>query len=322
LTVQGENSYAHRQLKPVVNFGGEPVDFAEAEVGGGAVAKAGQNGVTTTNCGMPSRFIAYVCLLGIAFTAGALRGAESPAPPKPVLLYSRYYNAEGETRYLPDGTFKEVLRRLRGPFEVRVDREPLTERNLADVRLLLLANPSDTAVEGHPAPPHISASDIPMLSGFVRRGGAILVMGNQENHNLEIRELNGLLRQFGLEFTNVYTDAKQLVLPDSAPVLGGLRWAYYTGNQIILHPEHAARPRALVQNDLRQPPLQGKRDADGTLLATAELGRGRVAVVTDSGWITDDALSGKGIGGVSIREHDNWEILLRLTRWLARTDAR
>jgi len=49
---------------------------------------------------------------------------------KPVFLYSRYFNAEGETRYLPEGTYQQVLRRLETQFEVRVNRAPLTESNL------------------------------------------------------------------------------------------------------------------------------------------------------------------------------------------------
>jgi hypothetical protein len=42
-----------------------------------------------------------------------------------------------------------------------------------------------------------------------------------------------------------------------------------------------------------------------------------VAVVTDAGWITNNAMSGKGIGRVAIKEQDNWQIMLRLTRWAA-----
>jgi len=84
-----------------------------------------------------------------------------------------------------------------------------------------------------------------------------------------------------------------------------------------LEATHAARPRPLVLNDLTQKPPKGTRDQSGVLLATAALGKGRVVVVTDSGWITDDALSGKGIGGVSITEQDNWEIFLRLANWAA-----
>jgi hypothetical protein len=236
---------------------------------------------------------------------------------KPVLLYSRYYNAVGETRYLPDGTYKDVLARLEKEFEVRVNRDPLAPQTLADVSVLLLVNPSDRAIGTNPPPPHVAAAGIETLSRFVENGGGLIVMGNQENHNLEVTDLNKLLGRFGLQFTNRYTDVKKLVLPAETPIIGGLRWAYYTGNQVLVEPGHAAAPRPLVANDLTQKPLRGTRDQPGALLAVAQPGRGRVAVVTDSGWITDDAFSGKGIGGVGIPEQDNWKIFRRLMRWAA-----
>jgi glyoxylase-like metal-dependent hydrolase (beta-lactamase superfamily II) len=78
------------------------------------------------------------------FTPIALLAADAASKGKPVLLYSRYYNAEGENRYLPDGAYKEVMQRLREDFEVRVHNQPLTRETLAGVSLLLIANPSVT----------------------------------------------------------------------------------------------------------------------------------------------------------------------------------
>lgn len=235
----------------------------------------------------------------------------------PVFLYSRYFNAKRETRYLPDGTYKDVLDRLRGSFTLRVDEQPLNAESLKGVAVVLIANPSDKAIGDNPPPHHCSASDAARLNEFVRGGGGLIVMGNQENHNLEIADMNTLLDLFGVQFVNLYTDAKKLVLPAGTPLIGGLRWAYYTGNLLRLQPAHPARPRALVTNDLSQKPEQGTRDQSGVLLAIAEPGRGHVVVVTDSGWISNDALSGKGIGNVAIKEHDNWEIFRRLVRWAA-----
>jgi hypothetical protein len=254
-------------------------------------------------------------LLCIVWSPCSAAPADVAGTGKPVLLYSRYFNAEGETRYLPDGTFKEVLSRLREYFDVRVHSEPLTQQTLAGVNLLLIVNPNDKAVGSHPSPPHVSATDIELLSRFVEKGGGLMVMGNQENHNLEVEDMNKLLGRFGLQFTNLYTDAKKLVLPKATPIIGGLRWAYYTGNLLLLDATNPAKPRALVRNDLSQKPLKGARDQEGVLLAVAEFGRGRVMAVTDSGWITDDALSEKGIGGVAITSQDNWEIVRRLTMW-------
>jgi hypothetical protein len=256
-------------------------------------------------------------LVVAAISSLELGAAETLAADKPVLLYSRYVNAKGETRYLPEGTYQQVLRRLQMQFEVRANPDALSDASLAGVKVILIANPSDQAVGSNPPPHHFSAADIEVLTRYVRNGGGLIIMGNQENHNLEVEDTNKLLANFGLGFTNLYTDVKKLTLPRSTPVIGGLTWAYYTGNLLVLNTNHPAHPRALVINDLSQKPLNGPRDQAGALLAVAELGRGRVVVVTDAGWITNDVLADKGIGGVVITNHDNWEIFRRLARWAA-----
>ena len=255
----------------------------------------------------------FLGLLLLSERAPSLRAAE----PKPVFLYSRHFNAQGEARYLPDGNFKDVLQRLGKDFVVRVHDQPLTAMTLQDVKVVMIANPSDRAVKGNPLPHHFTAADLTALQQFVGAGGALILLGNQENHNLETEDTNRLLRQFGLQFTNRYTDAKLLPLPKETPVIGGLRWAYYTGNQILIDTQHSARPRALVSNDLRIKPAQGPRDEPGALLAVAEPGRGRVIVVTDAGWICDWAFEEKGVGGVALKGQDNWEIFHRLALWAA-----
>ena len=274
---------------------------------------------------MKSRFSAGRIVLIILFlriaVAGGLPGSESRTRTKPVFLYSRHYNAAGENRYLPDGNFKEILARLRGEFDVRVHDQALDARTLADVSVVLIANPSDRAAGTNAPPPHMTAADIAALTRYVEQGGGLIVMGNQENHNLEIEDMNKLLLRFGLQFTNVYTDVKKLVLPKETPIIGGLRWGYYTGNLVLITPDHPARARPLVVNDPAQKLLAGTRDASGALLAIAEPGRGHVVVVTDCGWLADDALTERGIGGVAAKGQDNWEILRRLAHWAATPTA-
>ena len=259
--------------------------------------------------------ISTLALAFLALTSLVPIGRAQSAKDRPVLLYSRYFNAPGENRYLPDGNFKDILALARKEFEVEVHARPLTAESLAGVNVVLIANPSDKAVGTNPPPHHFNAQDIAALKKFVEAGGGLIVMSNQENHNLDTDDTNKLLGQFGLAFNNVYTDAKQLVLPKDLPIFGGLRWAYYTGNQVKIESGHPARPRALFSNDLAQKPPKGKRDEPGALAAVAEPGRGRVIAITDSGWLTADALSGKGIGEVAIKDHDNWEIFRRVVRW-------
>lgn len=256
-------------------------------------------------------FVAALVTLTFAATASAQPAA------KPVLLYSRYFNAKGESRYLPDGTYKEILARLGETFDVRVSDAPLNAETLKGVAVVLIANPSDKAVGGNPAPHHVTPADVAAISRYVNDGGGLIAMGNQENHNLETKDFNTLLGAFGMTFEARYTDAKKLVIPKDVPVLGGLRWAYYTGNQVVLQPDHPAHPRGLIVNDLNQKPVQAPRDEPGVLLGVSEPGKGHVAVVTDAGWISNDALDDKGIGGVVIKDHDNFEICRRLTRWAA-----
>ena len=260
-----------------------------------------------------SRTIAALFLLA----ASARIFAADTSAKKPVFLYTRYFNAVGESRYLPDGTYKDFLEHMRQEFEVRVNSEPLTPENLAGVNFVLIANPSAKAAGANPPPHHVSSADVRVLSRFVEQGGGLIVMGNQENHNLEVEDTNKLLAHFGLQMTNLYTDVKKLVIPTETPIIGGLRWAYYTGNLVLVTPNHPAKARPLVLNDLEQKPLNGTRNQAGPLLAIAEPGRGHVVVVTDAGWISNDALSEKGIGGVTIKEEDNWEIFRRLAHWCA-----
>jgi hypothetical protein len=235
---------------------------------------------------------------------------------KPVFLYSRYFNAPGEARYQPDGTYKTLLTRLASEFTVRANSEPLNATTLRDVNVVLIANPSEKAVGTNAAPHHVDWRDLTELTQFVGRGGGLIVMGNQENHNLEVEHMNALLKIFGMQFTNLYTDAKLLPVPRSQPVIGGLNWAYYTGNLVLLDTNNPSRPRALVMNDLSIKP-QGTRDQAGALMAASTTGRGHVLVVTDAGWLTSDVFEGKGIGGVVLKPHDNYEIFRRLAHWAA-----
>src|SRR3954464_11255369 len=157
-------------------------------------------------------------LLPSLVAAGKLNAAE-----KQVLLYSRYFNAEGENRYTPDTTYKDVLEKLGREFEVQVSAERPTKTALTSVKLLLIANPSDKAVPGHSSPHHFAEADITAISEFIHQGGGLIIMGNQENHNLEVEDTNKLLTRFGIQFTNQFTDAKKLVLPQATPIIGGLR---------------------------------------------------------------------------------------------------
>src|SRR5438046_596811 len=139
---------------------------------------------------LPKRAALVLILIGTSWLSAFA------AQSKPVFLYSRYFNAEGEDRYSPDTAYKDVLEQLRAEFDVRVHAEPLNNTALKGVNVVLISNPSDKAVAGHAAPHHFSAADIRALTRFVENGGGLIIMGNQENHNLEIEDTNKLLSHF------------------------------------------------------------------------------------------------------------------------------
>jgi gluconolactonase len=232
---------------------------------------------------------------------------------KPTLLYSRYFNAKGETRYLPDKDYSIVLERLSREFEVRVSTEAPTEKSLDNIDTILISNPSAEAVDGNPPPPRFSAEMISMLTTFVSNGGGLILMGNQENHNLEVDSTNQLLSNFGMKFVDDYTDIKAITFPEGDMLLSGLKWGYYSGNAIQL----IADPLVALNNDAKVPLLKGERNGKGALLAYTIAGKGRVAVVTDAGWITNVVLDDPGIAGIRIEGHHNYEIFRRLVFWSA-----
>jgi hypothetical protein len=255
---------------------------------------------------------ALLVLLGCFLPAAGPLQAQTG---KPVLLYSRAWNAEGESRYQPDGSYSAILAKMKESFEVRIGEGPVTAASLSGVSVILIANPSDKAVEGHPAPRHLVTEDRTILMDYVKKGGGLIVMGNQENHNLETQETNRLLSEFGMKWEDRYTDIKGLALPAATPVIGGLKWAYYSGNTLVLESAHSAQPKALVPNDVSVPPMNSKRNEPGVLLGVATPGSGRVVVATDAGWISNSVLAGKGIGGFTVPGDDNVEIFRRLVKW-------
>ena len=103
-------------------------------------------------------------ILLLALGCGGRRAA---ADPKPVFLYSRYFNAKGESRDPPDGTYSDVLKRLGETFEVRVHDQQLNLDTLQDVAVVLIANPSYKAVGANPPPPHCTAADAAELRCYV-----------------------------------------------------------------------------------------------------------------------------------------------------------
>ena len=266
------------------------------------------------NFPLPWTLLAAFLTLGLV---GSGARAETQPVTKPVLLYSLRYQAPGENRYPPQGSYKPILDHLTNSFEVRITTNAPSLKSLRDVAVVLIANPNEKAVGTNPPPILLERPELLEWASYLQDGGGLILLGNQEGHNLETVHFNLLLARFGLTVTNHYHDAKEIAVPVSTPVIGGLRWAYYTGNEVLLTPNHPAHPRAWVTNDVNTPTTTGRRNDPGILLAVAEPLKGRVVIATDAGWLSRNALENIGIGGVVLSNHQNAELFERLALWAA-----
>jgi hypothetical protein len=243
-------------------------------------------------------------------------GAAGESPAQPVLLYTTSFHAKGQPDYQPDGPYAEVLKRLGADFEVRAHGEPISRKTLKGVKVVLIANPSFKGHRGGPEPHHFDRNDVFQLVNFVQHGGGLIFLSNQSSaHNCEKQRANELLRHFGIRATHYEVGVKRYEVPRDTPIVGGLAWAFYYGCVLEVDEQHLARPRVLLRNDPELQPLQGVTGPDGPVLALAEVGKGRVVVAADTGWITDWAMD--AIGEDRIQEQDNWRIFQRLAKWVA-----
>lgn len=188
---------------------------------------------------------------------------------------------------------------------------PLTAAALEGVGVLVLPHPCDphwerTTSENSPA---LSAAEIEAIHTWLRAGGGLLVITEYE-HDKYNDNLNELLAPAGVRIENgkVFDRANCehdnpewfLAQPAEGSPLGHLaahacfyRAGWITGGQPAWRASAQAHP------------------PDAAVIATAELGAGRIAVVTDSVLFGDERFA----------EHDHAQLWVNLTYWLATASA-
>jgi hypothetical protein len=192
---------------------------------------------------------------------------------------------------------------------------PLDAAALAGADVLVLAHPSDPRWE-RTVPggsPRLTHEEIEAIEAFVRAGGGLIVLGEEEQEKYA-NNLNALLARFGIQIANdAVSDYEH---HDGAPhwVLADLHAAgarnggvdllarvgsacFYRAGRLELH--NGARPLARASASASTP--------GATLLAATEHGAGRVVVAADSDLFGDDCLA----------LHDHKDLWLNLVHWAA-----
>jgi hypothetical protein len=192
---------------------------------------------------------------------------------------------------------------------------PLDAPALARADVLVLAHPSDPrwerTVPGGPA--RLTDAELDAIEAFVRDGGGLIVLGEEEQDKYD-NNLNALLARFGIEIAN---DAvSDYAHHDGAPhwVLAELdaRGVRTGGVDLLARVQSACFYRAgrLELANGARPLAQAFATAStpgATLLAATEHGAGRVVVAADSDIFGDDCLA----------EHDHEDLWCNLVHWAA-----
>jgi hypothetical protein len=191
---------------------------------------------------------------------------------------------------------------------------PLDGEALRDADVLVLAHPSDphwerTVPGGSPL---LSDTELDAIESFVRAGGGLIVLGEEE-HDKYANNLNALVERFGIRIANdALSDYEHY---DRAPhwVLGELASGTRVGGADLLAGVGSACFYRAGRLELRNGAAELARASasastpGATLLAATEHGAGRVVVAADSDLFGDDCLA----------QHDHEALWCNLVHWAA-----
>jgi hypothetical protein len=221
--------------------------------------------------------------------------------------------AEMQPSHPADASYAQAAAALRArDFEVVANPDrALDAELLASADVLVLAHPSDRRYERTVSErsPRLAPEELDAVEAWVRAGGGLLVLGEEEQDKYG-NNLNELLARFGLavehdavqDYGHHHGTAPSWVMADvqegtrgaSGDVLARVReLCFYRagtvsgGTTLARTSPTASTPRA-------------------PLAAVAEAGEGRVAVLSDSDLLGDDCLA----------DHDHEHLLVDLVHWL------
>lgn len=176
-----------------------------------------------------------------------------------------------------------------------------TATNLANASVYIIVDP-DTEKET-PKPNFISATDVKNISDWVKRGGVLVMLGNDFG-NCEFDNWNKLANAFGLEFNK---DSKNRVLNDQ----------YEQGRVTVAENNLIFKnARDLYMKEISTLKISGKGQTILTLnnepiVATVKHGKGTVFALGDP-WLYNEYVDGRKMNGI----FQNLDAARELSAWL------
>ncbi len=176
-----------------------------------------------------------------------------------------------------------------------------TAANLTRANVYIIVDP-DTDKETS-KPNFISAADIKAISGWVKKGGVLVLMAN-DTGNCEFTHLNELAKTFGIRFNEDSLNRVQGTQFEQGKVLVDSPNAVFTTAKTLYLKE-------ISSLSLSKPATPLLSQNGKVLMATAKFGKGTVFAVGDP-WLYDEYTDGRELPA----EYENFKAMNDLSRWL------
>ncbi|MEK7724608.1 MAG: glycoside hydrolase family 88 protein, partial [Acidobacteriota bacterium] len=176
-----------------------------------------------------------------------------------------------------------------------------TASNLANANVYIIVDP-DTEKET-PKPNFIKSDDIKNISDWVKKGGVLVMLGNDFG-NCEYENWNNLAKAFGVEFNK---DSKNRVVNDVYE-----QGRVTVGNNNLIF----KNARDLYMKEISTLKVSGKAQTILTLnnepiIATVKHGKGTVFILSDP-WLYNEYVDGRKMNGL----FQNMDAAKELAAWL------
>jgi unsaturated rhamnogalacturonyl hydrolase len=180
-------------------------------------------------------------------------------------------------------------------------KEAPTARNLRSADIYIIVDP-DTEKE-NPHPNYVSKEHARTISKWVKKGGVLLLMANDEG-NAELDHFNGLSKQFGMEFlkesknkvTGSQFDMGKIMIP---------------GGSVVFTKPYQLYLKEISTLKLSEPARSALRHNGDEVMAMSKFGKGTVFAVGDP-WLYDEYTDGRKLPS----SYQNFEAGNQLIRWL------
>jgi unsaturated rhamnogalacturonyl hydrolase len=156
----------------------------------------------------------------------------------------------------------------------------------------------------NPNPNYVAASDVKVITDWVKAGGTLLIMANDSN-NCDLPHLNLLAEAFGVKFTDKSLNMVKNDTYEQGVVLPGANNPVFKSPQKMYLKEVSAL-------EIKAPAVANAVKDGDVIIATAVYGKGKVLIVGDP-WLYNEYVDSRKLLPA---EFQNYKAAQDLVKWL------